>query len=100
MKIIASIPVERIQRTPYSYSYRHELHEVDVIRVVRAQATRYPHLNRWHYKADIKDHPSLLIEAKHSQREYRVNIFRKGLNPKWKPPEFGNSNVYVVEDGE
>lgn len=89
VKIIASIPVEKISGNG-CFSFKHEQHEVEVVRVIRRQATRNPNLNRWHYQADIKDHPALCKEAIRigPNLAFRVNIYRRGLNPKWKPPEF------------
>ena len=102
MKIIASIPVEKTSGNG-CFSFRHEQHEVEVVRVIRHPATRNPDLNRWHYQADIKDHPALCKEAIRigPNFEYRVNIHRRsdnpryGLNPKWKPPEFPNGGNWV-----
>jgi len=102
MKILASIPVEKVSRHGgFAFSFRHEQHEVEVLRVMRYPATRNTALNRWHYQADIADHPALCKEAIRCgvDNAYRVNIFRKGLNDKWRPPEFGASN-WVDVSGE
>lgn len=100
MKILAGIPVEKITR-PGSFSFRHETLEVEVIRVCRYPATSNRSLNRWHYQADIKRHPKMDPEAicVGPDGAYRVNIQRRGLNPKWVPPAFPDGkNVFEVPE--
>lgn len=100
MKIMAYIPVQEI-RSHGCTTYRHEMHEVDVVRIVRYQATRYPELNRWRYLADIADHPSLCASAIRTgfSGSYRVNVVRR-QNPRWKPPLFNaGRNVFEVKEG-
>lgn len=98
MKILAGIPVERIQLSGGTYTYRCEIHDVNVVRVTRSQATRNKSLNRWHYTAHIADHPALLLEAKLHSFDgcHIVGIQRRGLNNTWAPPNFGAGNVYTV----
>ena len=101
MLINASIPVEMI-KGPFTTSFRHELQEVEVLRVVRCPATRYPNLNRWHYEADIADHPKMCAGAIRIGMggAFRVRIDR-WLNPRWKPPVFpdGANSVEIKEGG-
>lgn len=87
MKILAHIDVEKIVSPGY-FSFRREVREVEVVRVLRYPATRNPSLNRWHYQADVADHPDMHPDSIRVGRFYRVNIMRRGLNPSWKPPEF------------
>lgn len=97
MKILAPIPVEKVTG-PGWCSFRTEVREVEVVRVIRTHATRYGSLNRFHYSADIKDHPDVHPEAVRigANGLHRVNIQRRGLNPKWKPPAFADGN-YIFE---
>ncbi|SAL01562.1 hypothetical protein AWB80_08154 [Caballeronia pedi] len=88
MKIIAYIPVERIQLTACTYTYRSELMELEVVRVVRHRADRTR--ERFYYHADVKRPARMHHTAMSYGRDdtvVRVNIFRKE-NPKWKPPVF------------
>ena len=89
MKIMAHIPVRRVDVSPCSYTFDVELLEVDVVRIVRYPATRYPHLNRWYYQADIADHSRLHPDACRTGYggTYRVNVVRS-INPSWRPPEW------------
>lgn len=102
MKIWARIPVARIDMPMCAgFTFRHEVHEVEVIRVIRYPASKNKALNRWHYQAHIKDHPRLLLEAKHGfDGPYRVNIQRRGLNSSWVPPDFGDGNVHEIAVSE
>lgn len=88
MKILASIEVERIQLSASTYTFRCEVMEVEVVRVVRSRADSYR--NRFYYSADVKRpermHPDARSYAR-NDNEVRVNIVRK-VNPKWKPPAF------------
>lgn len=98
MKIKAHISVERIDLGGV-YTFRTEVHDVEVIRVLRYPATRNRALNRWHYQADIKDHPALSPDAIRTGAglSYRVNIQRRGLNDAWKPPAFpAGTHVFEV----
>nr|WP_319566268.1 hypothetical protein [uncultured Rhodoferax sp.] len=97
MKILASIPVERVQVSANTFTYRTEIHELTVILVMRYASTRRRELNRFHYQADVEDHPMLLQEAKHGRKHYRVNIQRHGMNDKWPLPNFGDKDVYEVQ---
>ena len=95
MKILAPIPVEKVTG-PGWYSFRNEVRELEVIRVMRTPATRYKDLNRWHYMADVADHPDMHPEAVRigANGRHRVNIQRRGLNPKWKPPIFADGSYF------
>lgn len=97
MKIIASIPVERIL-SPYgsSFTYASALHEVEVVRVIRHRTSNK--VKRYVYEADIKDHPAMCPEAIRigGSGLHRVCIVRS-LNKRWKPPVFADGrNVYEV----
>lgn len=103
MKILAHIEVEKIVSPGY-FSFRSEVRELEVIRVIRYRAAKNPALNRWHYQADVADHPDMHPDSIRIGvgRHYRVNIMRSGLNPKWRPPEFApGEHVFEVqkEDG-
>ena len=101
MKIMASIPVEKVTGNGWT-QFREELREVEVIRVIRYPATRRPELNRWRYQADIADHPDMHPEASRfgAGEHMRVNIRRRWINPKWKPPEFAPGKlVFEVQQG-
>ena len=52
MKIIASIPVEKISGNGF-FSFRHEQHEVEVVRVIRHQATRNPDQHRYRRRSNL-----------------------------------------------
>lgn len=97
MKLIASIPVEAV-KSPGRLSFRHENLEVEAVRILRHPATRFPHLNRWHYEADVDHHPRICAEAIRTGvgGAYRVRVDRR-LNPKWKPPIFfpGSNSMKV-----
>lgn len=97
MKILATIPVEKIQRSPCTYSFRYEVREVEVIRVMRWAGPNNRRLNRFHYFVDIKRHPDLHPEAIFTGLDgaYRVNVVRRGMNPKWKPPVFPDGKDLV-----
>lgn len=101
MKILASVPVEKIRLSPATYTFRHEVREVDVVRVMRHPATSNRLLRRFYYEADVKPHPDMHPEAICIGLNglYRTNIVRATLNPKWKPPEFPEGK-YVVEVSE
>lgn len=90
MKILAYIPVEKVRLSECTFTYRVELREVDVTRIVRWAGENNRRLGRFHYQADIKRHPDMCAEAICSgpYGAFRVNVQRKGLNPKWKPPVF------------
>jgi len=100
VKIKAHICVERIELGGGLHTYRTEVHEVNVVRVIRSPATRSRTLNRWYYQADIAEHPSMsphAIRTGHSGA-YRVNVQRRGLNDRWQPPTFREGcNVFEVE---
>ena len=98
MKIIATIPVERAQVSKDSYTFIGEEHVVDIVRVVRWNGTSVPGKTRWHYLADIAEHPLLHKDACRigPGGEYRVCIDR-GLNPKWRPPFAKCSTDHVFE---
>lgn len=88
MKIKARIPVEKVQIAGGWGTFRHEVHEVQVVRLVR-----YPVRNRWHYLADVARPTAMHAEAicVGAGGTYRVNVYRcgkQGLNPKWVPPVF------------
>ncbi|MEX3764490.1 hypothetical protein [Paraburkholderia phenoliruptrix] len=88
MKILASIEVERVQRSESTYTFRCEVMELDVVRVMRQRADTYR--NRYYYSADVKRPARMHPDARSYGRDesvVRVNIVRK-TNPKWKPPEF------------
>lgn len=89
MKILAEITTAAV-RGPHSTTYRADVREVEVAVLVRYRATRFPDLNRWHYMADIVDHPDLCPEAIRIgvDDRYRVRVSRK-LNPRWRPPTSG-----------
>lgn len=96
MKILASIEVERIQRSASTYTFRAEVMEVEVVRVMRTRADSYR--NRYYYQADIKRPARMHPDAQYYLRDgvVRVNIARKA-NPKWKPPVFPKGiNVFEV----
>jgi len=104
MKLVAGIPVDRVEESAAFYSYRHEVFECEVVRVLRTQATQYKHLNRWHYFADVVAPAGALAEAMdksltHEGRQlYRINIFRNSKHKGWKPPEFPkDSRVVYIE---
>jgi predicted P-loop ATPase/GTPase len=88
VKILASIEVERIQRSASTYTFRAEVMEVEVIRVMRRRADSYR--NRYYYEADVKRPARMHPDARSYGRDesvVRVNIVRKA-NPTWKPPVF------------
>lgn len=95
MKILASIAVERIQRSANTYTFRAEVMEVEVVRVMRRRADSYR--NRYYYEADIKRPARMHPDAQYYLKDgiVRVNIVRKA-NPKWKPPVFPEG-VNVIE---
>lgn len=105
MKILAAIPVEKIRLSPVTYTFRSEIREVEVVRVLRYPATRYPHLKRYYYMADLKRHPDLHPDATCTGLNglFRTNIVRRGLNDKWVPPVFPEDKdgygIFVVEEG-
>lgn len=88
MKILASIEVERIQLSASTFTFRCEVMEVEVVRVIRSRADSYR--DRFYYSADVKRpacmHPDARSYAR-NDNEVRVNIVRRA-NPKWKPPVF------------
>ena len=97
MKILASIPVKQIWFAN-STTFNHTYHEVEVVRVIRWNGTSVPGKTRWHYQADIVDHPAMCAGAVRIgvAGAYRVNIVRS-LNKRWKPPAFpAGSNVFEV----
>jgi hypothetical protein len=99
MKIKAGIPVEKIAVVG-GITYRHEVREVEVIKVMRHPVSLYHNLNRWHYQAQVKFHEDLHDDMKHLYRNdgfFTVNIVRRGLNNSWKPPVFrdGKNSVSV-----
>lgn len=101
MRILAYIPVEKVVRPGGLVSFRNEVRELEVVRVIRTPATRNKALNRWHYQADVADHPDMHPEAVRIGADgcHRVNIQRKGLNPRWKIPDFPvGSCVFVVKE--
>jgi hypothetical protein len=105
VKIIASIPVERVPAGPGCYTYRAEEFECEVVRVLRTRATQFKHINRWFYYADVIVPEGALAEAMdrsltHNGRQlYRVNVFRSSRHKGWIPPEFApESNVAYVEE--
>ena len=101
MKILASIPVEKIRLSPTTFTFRHEVREVEVVRVMRVPATSNRRLRRFHYEANIKPHPDMHPEAVCCgvNGAYRTNIVRATLNPKWKPPQFAeDQNVAEVSE--
>lgn len=95
MKILASIPVEKISLTAHTYTFRSEEMELEVVRVLRnrADSTR----NRYYYQADVKRPLRMHPEASPYNPDgsaytaetalTRVSIIR-ARNPKWKPPPF------------
>lgn len=88
VKILASIEVERVQLTASTYTFRAEVMEVEVVRVMRRRADSYR--NRYYYEADAKRPARMHPDARSYGRDesvVRVNIVRKA-NPKWKPPVF------------
>lgn len=99
MKILASVVVDWVSLGSNLYTYRSEIHEVEVIRIIRHPATRYPILNRWRYDADIAYHPKL-FKFEHIIKingAYQVMVNRE-INPRWKPPVFpAGSNVFEVK---
>lgn len=98
MKIMADIPVEETHPYPGATSFRGEVHEVEVVRLVRWNGTSVPGKTRYHYQADIADHPAMCAGAIRTgpAGEYRVNVVRS-LNKSWKPPAFpAGSNVFEV----
>lgn len=102
MKILASIDVEEIDLGHGLSTWRSEVHEVEVVRVVRYPVSRKASLNRWRYVADIKDHPALassVIRVGFND-SVRVAIVRTHLNPHWKPPVFGPGvlSVEIAQD--
>lgn len=94
----ALIPVRAV-RGPGWTTFDYEEIEVQALRIVRYPATRYPHLNRWHYQADIADHPKLCREAIRigADGAYRVRVDRR-LNPRWKPPMFPAGTNVILAD--
>ena len=97
MKILASIPVEKVTGPGWEM-FNHTCHEVEVVRVIRWNGTSVPGKTRWHYQADIVDHPAMCAGAVRIgvAGAYRVNIVRS-LNKRWKPPAFPvGSNVFEV----
>jgi hypothetical protein len=99
MKILASIPIEKVQVSANSYTYLQEIHEVEVTRLMRWPAAKNAMLNRWHYVAVIKPHPSMAPEACNDGYN-TVNVIRRRLNPNWKPPVFpeGVNTVEITND--
>lgn len=96
VKILASIAVERIQLSASTYTFRSEVMEVEVVRVLRTRADSYR--NRFYYSADVKRPARMHPDDQYYQKDgtVRVNIVRRA-NPKWKPPVFPEgSNVFEV----
>lgn len=99
MNIKAFIPLERVQTSETSYTYREEVMDVEAVAIVRYSAClNNPELNRWHYMAYVKRPecvPDCYKDGVHDDL-IRVNVIRK-LNPKWKPPVFpeGENIRYV-----
>lgn len=97
-KIIASIPVERVQVGERTYTYRTEIMEVEVLRYLRYRcgsigAAR----NRFFYSAVIKlpdcvprCYPGYGVE----NGRLTVNVIRS-LNPRWKRPLFKDGSMTV-----
>ena len=88
MKILAGIEVERLQLSASTFTFRCEVMEVEVVRVMRTRADSYR--NRYYYQADVKRPACMHPDARrygHAESVVRVNIERKA-NPKWKPPVF------------
>jgi hypothetical protein len=87
VKILASIEVERIQLSASTFTFRCEVMEVEVVRVMRTRADSYR--NRYYYSADIKRPARMHPDAQYYLKDgiVRVNIVRKA-NPAWKPPVF------------
>lgn len=86
MKLTLPVPVEKVQITPYSYTFRHEPREVDVLVLTREPASR--DRSRWHLSAHF-DHP----DAHHEAPRVGINRtlvawIRRADHPGWKPPEF------------
>jgi hypothetical protein len=97
MKIILSIPVERVQLTPATHTHRHELMECSVSKVLRRACGSGAASKRYYYSAVLVPPPGMLI-VPYMLRDglYTTGIVR-GLNPKWKPPKFEEgSNVFEV----
>lgn len=88
MKIFASIEVARIQLSANTHTFRCEVMEVEVVRVVRSRADSYR--NRYYYSADVERPARMHPAARSYGRDdsvVRVNIVRRA-NPKWNPPAF------------
>lgn len=98
MKILASIEVERIQLSASTYTFRTEVMEVEVVRVMRTRADSYR--NRYYYSADVRRPARMHPDAQYYLKDgiVRVNIVRR-TNPKWKPPLFP-TGVNCIEVGE
>lgn len=88
-------------RTP-AHSFKKEERDVEVVRVLR-----YPlgkDKKRFHYAADIVDHPDIHPDARDHLMKSLAGLVRvriqRNLNPRWKPPVFpkGVDMVEVAGD--
>lgn len=99
MKILASIEVELIHLSASTFTFRCEVMEVEVVRVMRQRADSYR--NRYYYSADVKRPACMHPDARSYGRDesvMRVNIVRRA-NPTWKPPVFP-AGVNCIEISE
>lgn len=102
MKLAVHIPVEKIEVYAGAFSYRHELVEVEPLRIIRSpwrhDKSCYPwRVTAWSYSADVL-HPRLSPDAillHHIDRAYRAHVIR-ALNPRWKPPAFPDGKNWVT----
>lgn len=101
MKLIAYIPVEKLQLSDGAYTFTSKRVQVEVLRVIRSPARHdkdvYPwRVTGWYYSVDIAEHPELIPDAYRRGPEgmYRAHVNR-ALNRKWKPPVFPEGKNWV-----
>jgi len=100
-KIFAIIAVEKVPVTQHSYTFRTEIMEVEVVKYLRRRCGSYGKaLNRFYYQAIIKRPDRMAPEYDFAlnapdRTTLTVNVTR-GINPKWKRPEF-QAGVNVVD---
>lgn len=101
MKILAHIPIEKVH-VHGGFTFRTELIEVEVVRVIRNASAANKALNRWRYAADIKSPAEICQEAHFFGADglFRVNVYRRGVNPKWVPPVFPPGANWVDIEGD
>ncbi len=88
MRILASIPVERIDFANGTFTFRSEVMACEVVRVMRRKCGTEAR-NRYYYSADVLRpacmHPDAVSYGRDGAE--RVNIVR-AANPRWMPPVF------------